>query len=142
MVTKNETRYAQFLKSRDTIRIYEGSKLIYSSQKERLMPLIDFIGKQNPNSSNLVVFDRIIGNAAALLLTKIPCAEVYSPLGSEMAVVTLQSAGINFHFDAMVDCIKDDSGQNMCPMEQLSRGKTAAEFYQALMARINSQKNS
>jgi len=142
MVTKNETRYAQFLKSRDTIRIYEGSKLIYSSQKERLMPLMDFISKQNPNSSNLVVFDRVIGNAAALLLTKIPCGEVYSPLGSEMAIATLQSAGIDYHFDTVVDCIKDDSGQNMCPMEQLSRDKTATEFYQTLSDRINSQKKS
>jgi len=136
MVTKNETRYAQFLKSRDTLRIYEGSKLIYSSQKERLMPLMDFISKQNPNSSNLVVFDRVIGNAAALLLTKIPCAEVYSPLGSEMAVKTLQDAGIDYHFNEVVDYIKDDSGQQMCPMEQLSQGKTAAEFYSLMLEKI------
>jgi len=140
MVFKAETRYKQFLKSKDSLRIFEGTTLIFSSQKERLVPLMEFIEKRNPNSSDLIVFDRVIGNAAALLLSKIPCQEVYSPLGSEMAVVTLNNAGIEYHFDQKVDCIKDDSGENMCPMEKLSQGKTSEEFYAAMKERINGSK--
>jgi len=140
MVFKAETRYKQFLKSKDSLRIFEGATLIFSSQKDRLVPLMEFIEKRNPNSSDLIVFDRVIGNAAALLLTKIPCKEVYSPLGSAMAVVTLKNAGIESHFDETVDCIKDNSGENMCPMEKLSQGKTADEFHTAMKERISGTK--
>ena len=142
MVFKAETRYKQFIKSKDTLRIFEGATLIFSSRKERLAPLMEFIAKRNPNASDLVVFDRVIGNAAALLLTKIPCKEAFSPLGSEMAVATLNAAGIIYHFDEMVDCIKDDSGADMCPMEKLSQDKTANEFYAALIERMNPPKTS
>ncbi len=140
MVFKAETRYKQFLKSKDSLRIFEGATLIFSSQKERLVPLMEFIEKRNPNSSDLIVFDRVIGNAAALLLTKIPCKEAYSPLGSEMAVVSLKNAGIEYHFDQTVDCIKDDSGVNICPMEKLSQGKTPEEFYASMKERISGSK--
>ncbi|MDD5190220.1 MAG: DUF1893 domain-containing protein [Dehalococcoidales bacterium] len=135
MLDKIDGCYHQFLPGRDTLRIYSGETLIFSSRKERLQPLLEFIDMKAHTDIPLIVFDRVIGNAAALLLTKIPCREVFSPLGSEMAKVTLEAAGIIYHFDETVDCIKDDSGEKMCPMEQLSQGKNADEFIGALKNR-------
>jgi hypothetical protein len=124
--------FEKFLKSKDTIRVYKGDKLIFSSQKERLLPLLEYAKRFVPNEKDVIVFDRVVGNAAVLLLKKILCSEVFSPLGSEMAVKALYSFGIKYHFTEIVPCIQDDTMKNMCPMEKMSLGKTSEEFYQAL----------
>jgi hypothetical protein len=125
-------KFDEFLKSKDTIRVYKGDKLIFSSQKERLSPLLEYAARFMPYEKDVTVFDRVVGNAAALLLNKILCIEVFSPLGSEMGIQALNAFGIKYHFNEIVPCIQDDSRQNMCPMEKMSLGKTSEEFYQQL----------
>jgi hypothetical protein len=129
IVKKN---FEEFLKSKDTVRVYKGNKLLFTSQKERLLPLLEYAKSFEPCEKEVTVFDCVVGNAAALLLKKIRCSEVFSPLGSEMAIQALNSFGIKYHFNEVVDCIMDDSRQNMCPMEKMSLGKNSEEFYQVL----------
>jgi len=128
--------FDEFLASDDTLRIYKGDRLIFASRKERLLPLLEYIDKFTPYEKGVTVFDRVVGNAAALLLQKISCSETYSALGSELAARTLDSFGISYHFMETVPYIKDATGQNMCPMEKLSLNKQPDEFYQALKERI------
>lgn len=125
-------RFNAFLASPDTFRVYKGKRLVFSSRKDRLAPMLEYIDTRSPYEPDVVVYDRITGNAAALLLLTIRCKSVYSALGSEAAINTLRAAGIRFRFNETVDCIKDRSGENLCPMEQLSLGKTPVEFYRAL----------
>ena len=129
------TKFDGFLKSKDTIWVYKGDKLLFSSQKERLSPLLEYAARFVPYEKDVTVFDRVVGNAAALLLKKILCSEVFSPLGSDMAIEAMDSFGIKYHFSEIVPCIMDDSRQNMCPMEKLSTGKTSEEFYQVMSAK-------
>jgi len=129
IVTK---KFDEFLKSQDTVRVYKRDKLIFSSQKERLKPLLEYAARFKPYEKNVTVYDRVVGNAAALLLKKILCSEVFSQLGSEAGIRALDSFGIKYHFNEIVPCILDDTRQNMCPMEKLSTGKTSEEFYQLL----------
>jgi len=128
-------KFDEFVKSKDTVRVYKGDKLLFSSQEERLMPLLAYAARFAPYEKDVTVFDRVVGNAAALLLKKILCSEVFSPLGSEAAIQALNSFGIKYHFSEIVPCITDDSRQNMCPMEKLSTGKTSEEFYQVMSAK-------
>ena len=128
-------KFDEFVKSKDTVRVYKGDKLLFSSQEERLMPLLAYAARFAPYEKDVTVFDRVVGNAAALLLKKILCSEVFSPLGSEAAIQALNSFGIKYHFSEIVPCIMDDSRQNMCPMEKLSTGKTSEEFYQVMSAK-------
>ena len=125
-------KFNEFLKSKDTVRVYKGDKLIFASQEERLTPLLEYAKGFAPDEKGVIVFDRVVGNAAALLLKKIRCSEVFSPLGSEMGLQALDSFGIKYHFSEVVPCIQDDSRQNMCQMEKMSLGKTSEEFYQLL----------
>jgi hypothetical protein len=129
-------KFEEFLKSPDTVRVYQGEKLLFSSQAERLLPLMEYAAKFAPYKKDVTVLDRVVGNAAALLLKKILCKEVYSPLGSESAIQALESFGIKYHFNEVVPCIQDDSRQNLCPMEKMSLGKTAEEFYQLMSKKI------
>lgn len=134
-----EDLYNDFLTSDDTLRIYDDvEKLVFSSKKERLLPLMEYIAAPKPGGGAVAVYDKVMGNGAALLAVKINAREVYSPLGSEIAIKTLQKYGIGYHLDKIVPRIKRPDGQRMCPMEELSLGKDPEEFYIALKARIES----
>ena len=74
----------------------------------------------------------MVGNAAALLFKKALCRKGYSLLGSEIAVNTLSSYGIEYHFAAIVPYIQNATGEDLCPMEKLSIGKSPDEFYEEL----------
>jgi hypothetical protein len=132
-------RFAEFLDSHDTFRVYKGARLLFASRKDKLAPMLDYIDNCTPYAGGVTVYDRIVGNAAALFLITIKCRTVYSALGSENAIKTLEAAGIGYRFNETIDCIMNDPGTDMCPMEKLSLGKTPNEFYVALKDRIGSR---
>ena len=124
--------FSEFLGSNDTLRVYKSDRLIFASGKDRLLPLVEYIENCAPYEKDVTAFDRVVGNAAALLLEKVFCSEIYSTLGSELATMALNRFGISYHFTEMVPYIKNSSGEDMCPMEKLSLNKDPEEFYQAL----------
>ncbi len=132
----SENLYSDFISSGDTLRIYKEKTLVFNSKKERLLPLMEYIGTREIGPEPTVLYDKVIGNAAALLAVKANADEVYSPLGSELAIKTLDRYGIKYHLDSTVPYIMQDDGRKMCPMEQLSIGKEPEEFYGIMKARI------
>lgn len=124
--------FSQFVGSDDTLRIYQNGSLIFASDKERLLPLLEYIDTLAPGRQNVVVMDKIMGNAAALLSILAGGREVYSPLGSRLAVTTLDTYGVEHHITEIVDCIMRPDGEDMCPMEKLSLDKNPEEFYLSL----------
>jgi hypothetical protein len=128
--------FRAFLASDDTLRVYEDGSQVYSSKKDRLLPLLEYISGQEPAGRPVIIFDKIMGNAAALLAVRAGCREVFSPLGSDLAVRTLDTYGIRHHLTSTVPYILRDDGAGLCPMEQLSIGKGPEEFYLAIKARL------
>jgi hypothetical protein len=124
--------FNKFLTSDNTLQVYEGNKLVFSSSKDRLLPLLEYLEQFASDHHGVVIFDKIIGNAAALLCIKARCREVFSPLGSQLAVKTLEKYGIKYHFNRIIPCIQRADGEDMCPMEKLSLHKSPEEFYQAM----------
>jgi len=106
--------------------------MVFASKKDRLLALIEYIDADAPKQEGIVVMDRVMGNAAALLSVKAGCREVYSPLGSELAVATLDKFAIRHHLSELVPIIQRDDRQGICPMEKLSMDKTPDEFYTLL----------
>ena len=129
--------YKDFLTSEDTLRIYTGGMLAFASRKDRLLPLLDYLAAYGAICQTVIIYDKVIGNAAALLAVKANASEVYSPLGSELAVKTLEERNIKYHFEKTVPYIIRDDGKGMCPMEEMSIGKTPGEFYKVMKARIS-----
>ena len=121
-----------FLASNDTLRVYQDNKLSFSSKKDRLIPLLEYIDRYGRNLDPVVLFDKVMGNAAALLSVKAGCCEVYSPLGSQLAIKTLGLYGIKYHLTEVVPYIRNSDGDDMCPMEKLSVGKEPEEFYELI----------
>ena len=128
----NHQLLEQFTNSDYSLWVYDRGKRIFQSKEERLAPLLDYIRAFVPKVKGVVVFDRIVGNAAALLMRKALCTKVYSPLGSQLAAQSLSNFGIKCHFSRTVAHIMSNRGDDMCPMEKLSIGKTPEEFYEAI----------
>lgn len=126
--------FDEFLKSGDSLRIYDDGKLIFSSTSDRLLPLLEFMDKYGVSHKDLIVFDKIIGNAAALLSVKAGCSEARSPLGSEAGAATYRRFGVKYHFVDTVPLIRQPNGE-VCPMEKMSSGKEPDEFY-AIMKKL------
>lgn len=135
-------KFNEFRASDDTLRVYKDERLIFASRKERLLPLVDYIDTCAPRESGVTVFDRVVGNAAALLLTRISCREVYGELGSKLAEGTLQQFGIRYHFVETIPYVENNRRDGMCPMEELSSNKTPDEFYESLRTRISGSPNA
>jgi len=134
----NKSFFNEFLTSSDTLRVYEGDQLIFSSNKDRLLPLLDYIGQLALHHQQVVICDKIMGNAAALLSIKAGCQEVNSPLGSQLAIKTLDKYSIKYHLTQIVPYIQQPGKEDMCPMEKLSIDKGPQEFYEAMLKIINS----
>ena len=115
--------FNEFLDSNDTLQIYRDEDLIFVSEKERLVPLMEYLSDSDSGERPVTIFDKVMGNAAALLSVKANCREVYSPLGSELAVKTLEKHNIEYHLTEIVPYIVRDDGRGMCPLEKLSIGK-------------------
>jgi len=124
--------FSQFVSSDDTLRIYQNGSLIFASDKERLLPLLEYIDTLASGQQGVVIMDKVMGNAAALLSILARSREVYSPLGSRLAVSTLDTYGVEYHITKIIDCIMRPDGEDMCPMERLSLDKNPEEFYMSL----------
>lgn len=127
--------FNQFLAGADTLHVYDDDKLVFSSTKDRLIPLMEYLAN-TPQPRSVVIFDKIMGNAAALLAVEAQAREVFSPLGSALAIRTLDEFHIKHHLVKTVPHIMKPDGSDWCPMEKLSVGKTPEEFYQEMKRRI------
>ena len=116
----------------DTLRVYRDNQLIFSSIENRLRPLLEYVAQFTPHRQQVVIFDKIMGNAAALLSVVANCREVYSPLGSQLAVKTLDDYDIKCHISKIVPYIQQSNEGDMCPMEKLSIGREPEEFYELI----------
>ncbi len=131
--------FNEFLTSGDTLRTYEGNQLIFSSTKDRLLPLLEYIDRFAPYHQRVVIFDKIMGNAAALLSVVANCQEIYSPLGSQLSVKTLAKYGIKYNITEIVPYIQKPNGEDMCLMEELSINKEPEEFYEVIRSIIKQE---
>lgn len=124
--------FNDFLISADTLRVYDGDRLLFTSNKDGLLPLLKYVARIVPHQGEIKIFDKIMGNAAALLSAKAGCRQVYSPLASQLAINTLSHYNIEYYFTEIVPYIQNRDGQGMCPMEKLSITKTPEEFYEVV----------
>ena len=126
-----------FLASGDSLQVYETDKLIFISEKAGLLPLLEYIDRFSSRYRQVRIFDKIMGNGAALLSVLANCRKVYSPLGSQLALSTLDKYHISYHITNVVPYILKTPGGEMCPMEKLSLHKDPEEFHAAITNIIN-----
>ena len=132
MQNSNDGLFNSFLNSEETIWVCREEQVIFQSQKKGIAPLIEYIHQHGSSADEVTVFDRVVGNAAALLLKTACCKMIYSAVGSEIALKTLEKLSIPCFFIKVVPYIINRKGDGMCPFEKASIGKSPDEFFEYL----------
>lgn len=103
--------------------LIKNGKIIFKSRAPRLEPLILCIKKHKKEMRGAIVFDKIVGRAAAILLVYAKVKEVWTPTISADGKKYLEKNKIKVIFEKEVRCIMNRKGDDLCPMEKLSRKK-------------------
>ena len=132
-----EKQFEKFLKSPWGLELClpagrQGCKIIFRSKKSGVRGLLDFVNEQGEKHEGMIIFDKIVGQAAALLAAYLKARVVYGVTGSEPAARVLEKYKINFYFPKTVPKILNQDQTDLCPMEKLSLDKTPKEFYNSL----------
>ena len=132
--------FDDFMVTSDSLQVYHGRKLIFSLTREKLLPLVEYLAGCRSSHRQVVIYDKIVGNAAALLSVLANCRDIYSPLGSQLAVATLERYRVVYHLAEIIPYIRKPDSPDMCPMEKLSLGMEPEEFYTRVKNFIGYQK--
>jgi hypothetical protein len=127
--------FNEFKSSRESLRIYQDNQCVFQSCKDSLAPLVEYISAFDVEKP-VIILDKIVGNAAALLAVKANARKVYSPLGSRLAAGTLSLYHIEYNFETTVPFIMGRNGRDMCPLEKLSLDHSPHVFFKLLKARL------
>jgi len=131
-----EKQFEKFLKSPWGLELClpagrQGCKIIFRSKKSGVRGLLDFI-IAGEKCEGMIIFDKIVGQAVALLAAYLKAQEVYGAMGSELAAKALEKHEIKFYFQKIIPNILNRDKTDLCPMEKLSIDKTPKEFYNSL----------
>lgn len=98
--------------------LIKDNEIIYSSNKSGLKPLIGCVKKYGSKFKGCILYDRVIGLAAARLIvySKI-ISKVISQVSSKTAKELLKKNGIELITKNIVNNILTKNKQSICPME-------------------------
>lgn len=120
------------------LKILSGSQMIFQSDDHGIAPVVQFLRVFKRNLKNIVIYDRIVGQAVALLFIYLSedssqrggnVRKVLGVTGSEKAKDVLKKYELPFHFLKTVPYIANREKTGPCPFEKLSEGKTPEEFW-------------
>lgn len=113
-------KFLEFKKSKDSLRVYEEHKLVYISKSRSLSPLLKLLASADL-PANTIVFDKIIGLAAAKLIFLLKPVAVFTPLGTYAAEGFLHKNGIATFFLKKVEKILGFDKKTDCRHEKIAK---------------------
>lgn len=105
-----------------SVSAYLNGERIFASLKAGLLPLAEFVVKQIKEPKNykgLIIGDKIIGKAGALLILNLEPSFVYGSTISIKAKDLITNRGINLKYCKLVPKILNADKTDSCPMEKL-----------------------
>lgn len=89
----------------------------YTSYAGGILPLLKPLVQDNDFFAQAIVFDKVIGKAAALLMIKGKVKSIHGNLMSMPAKEILEEAGIDFTYQKLCKRIQNKKKTGICPME-------------------------
>jgi len=124
--------FDRFIKSSWSLVVLAEGRIIFRSRASAIKPLIRFIRSDLTSSSHLVIFDKYIGRAAALLMVLIKPVRVHTPVISEGGRQVLDKYQIPYEARKQVKYLMGMASDEMCRWEKMAAGKTPEEFLKML----------
>ena len=121
--------------SRYALALSIDNQIIFESTQSRLAPLVECIRKFRGTIHGCVLYDKVVGMAAArLIIYSGFISSVHAGTCSRPALQILSQFGIGVNYDLLVDVILDKTGSGPCPMETLALEITdGGELYKMLL---------
>jgi len=103
-----------------SLLILKGGEALYSSMEGGMLPLLEAIDQLGLEAlADSTVVDRIVGGAAALLISYFKAKEIYTKLLSIRAMEILEKNGIAYEAERVVNIIRNRDDTDMCPFEKM-----------------------
>ena len=113
---------------------------IIKSTKKGVRPLFDIVKKYKNKISGCVLYDKVVGLAAARLIVYSGfIIEVHTPVVSKKAKKLLEQNQIKINYEEIVENILRKDSQGVCPMETKAHNITNKEFYFELNKLFNTK---
>jgi len=129
------------INSKNTLELLSEGKIIYSSDKSGLRPLIEMISiiKEKYSSyDNLELNDKVTGLAAAKLIIHLgKIIKIHTNIASSSAMELLLKHNIQVYAAIIVKQILNKDKTAQCPMELKSEKLNPEEFYTELKKIMN-----
>lgn len=117
--------------------VMSDGKIVKTAVGNGVKPILGLLENEPEVLKGAVVADKVIGKAAAMLLTKAGAAYVYGEIMSEAGQAFLQSRGIGCSYGTLVEAIINRTGDDICPLEKTVQNiEEPEEAYPALKATI------
>ncbi|MDI6778118.1 MAG: DUF1893 domain-containing protein [Patescibacteria group bacterium] len=127
-----EVSFSEFKKNDYSFVLFRNEKIIYRSRMQELKPLVFCVKKHKKEMRGAVVFDKVVGRTAAMLLAHAKVKEVWTPTVSTGGKKYLLKNKIKLQYQKEVKNIMNRKGDSLCPMEKLSREKGSKIIKQLL----------
>lgn len=109
----------------------------YYSYDTGIKPVIDRLNENIDYFKDLIVADKIIGKASAMLLCLSKVKEVYCIVLSVQGKAILEKYQIPYHYETLTDAIINRKGDDICPMEKaVSNIDDLLQAYNALKDKL------
>ena len=122
-----------FLKKNWSFVLIKNDKIVFKSKAQHLKPLISCIKRHKKEMRGAVVFDKIVGRAAAILLVYAKVKEVWTSTASRSGKAYLAKNKVKIDYKNLASCIKNRKGNDLCPMEKMSRKMSGKEFTEKML---------
>lgn len=100
--------------------IIKNNKRLYASKKGGMAPILEAINLLGLQTLvGTTVIDKIVGKAAALLISFFKAKDVYTRLLSRSAIEVLEKHGIRYSSERVVENIRKRDDTDICPFEKM-----------------------
>jgi len=129
-----KTKLKYFARGKWDLQVFKEGEIIYQSDESGIKPVVDFIKKSgtpllSAQEKNLIIYDKIVGQAVALLFVLLKVKKMYGVIGSRKAEEVLKKHQIPYLFLKTVPYITNRDKSGPCPFEEMAEGKSPEEFW-------------
>lgn len=130
-------KYLNELKEKELSIIAIRGKERYESRESGINPIILRIEEDDLFFLDAIVYDKIIGKAAAMLLIRSGVKKVHALVMSKSAKKVLDEYEIKYTYEELVDKIINRKGNGICPMEKaVEKIDDLLEAYEVLITKV------
>jgi len=119
----------QFIVGKWNLAVYQNDKPAYQSEATNLEALTDYLRREGRRRRDVVMFDRYVGRASALLMTLCRPTKVYAGVISDGGAEIFEQSNIPFEAGETVNWLTGRASADMCRFEKLAQGRTAEELW-------------